>query len=342
MTGCCLLGTGTGATADTVHISGAPAMLPGAPQAGVGAAELVDEQDSGVVNVLASNGLWSHGTASSSHGSEPHLGQQQQLPLPLPLQHQHQHLGQPADWTAAGGGGNPTCPLAPGRAPWLIQGVPQGSGAASPLAPSLQFTQPAPEEARADVAAATVIAPEGIGGNELVERSGATATATATTAVGAAAPAPAGPNPAQHADVPSGAPAAADTDPQHVLPLRAALPQPGPDVPLAARAGAIFALYCLYGTQLCQPAVRVYVPLALLSSLAETVREAAGVGLRDVVAVVRVRGWAGESGRRFLRIHKTNPPRSRRHLRNTYQSGGRPQSRKLVGWSVGRLGGWAA
>ncbi|GLC57427.1 hypothetical protein PLESTB_001223200 [Pleodorina starrii] len=83
---------------------------------------------------------------------------------------------------------------------------------------------------------------------------------------------------------------AADADadaPPPPPPLPAALPPPGPDVPLAARAGAIFAVYCLYGTQLCQPAVRVYVPLPLLSSLTETVREAAAAGLRDLVAVVR-------------------------------------------------------
>ncbi len=64
-----------------------------------------------------------------------------------------------------------------------------------------------------------------------------------------------------------------------------------PDVPMAARVGAVFAVYCLYATQLYgdgRPAVRVYVPLPLLGSLAVLLREAAEAGLREVVLVVRV------------------------------------------------------
>lgn len=64
-----------------------------------------------------------------------------------------------------------------------------------------------------------------------------------------------------------------------------------PDVPMAARVGAVFAVYCLHGTQLYgdgRSAVRVYVPLPLLGSLALLLREAAEAGLREVVAVVRV------------------------------------------------------
>eukprot|EP00198_Chlamydomonas_reinhardtii_P006085 XP_001695421.1 predicted protein [Chlamydomonas reinhardtii] len=70
-------------------------------------------------------------------------------------------------------------------------------------------------------------------------------------------------------------------------PLPVALPPPGPDVPLAARVGAVYAVYCLYGTQLCSPRVRVYVPLPLLGSLAATVREAADKGVKDAVAAMR-------------------------------------------------------
>lgn len=69
-------------------------------------------------------------------------------------------------------------------------------------------------------------------------------------------------------------------------PLSVALPTPGPDIPLSARVGAVFALFCLYGTQLCRPRVRVYVPLPLLAALGSMVTEAAEV--KDAVAVVQV------------------------------------------------------
>ncbi|GIM08126.1 hypothetical protein Vretimale_12168 [Volvox reticuliferus] len=69
--------------------------------------------------------------------------------------------------------------------------------------------------------------------------------------------------------------------------LPAAPPLPGPDVPLAARVGAIYALYCLHATQICCPSVRIYVPLPLLRSMTGTVQEAAAAGLRDVVVIVR-------------------------------------------------------
>ncbi|GLI71769.1 hypothetical protein VaNZ11_017093 [Volvox africanus] len=69
--------------------------------------------------------------------------------------------------------------------------------------------------------------------------------------------------------------------------LPAEPPLPGPDVPLAARVGAIYALYCLHATQICCPSVRIYVPLPLMTSLTGTVREAVAAGLRDVLAIVR-------------------------------------------------------
>ncbi|GIL49026.1 hypothetical protein Vafri_5498 [Volvox africanus] len=78
-----------------------------------------------------------------------------------------------------------------------------------------------------------------------------------------------------------------DLDPQQQPTLPAAPPLPGPDVPLAARVGAIYALYCLHATQICRPSVRIYVPLPLMASLTGTIREAAAAGLRDVVAIVR-------------------------------------------------------